>query len=54
MSENHLLYWIFTYLTRNHPDVIDQMRAELKGDKDHPWVARALEERLQAYKEAVQ
>lgn len=32
MTKKHLLFWVFTYLSTNHPDVLKQMLEEIEGD----------------------
>lgn len=52
MNKKHLLYWIFDFLQREHPNVWADMQERLVGDAGEEWVKGALAERLAAYSEA--
>jgi hypothetical protein len=51
MTKSHLLYWMFDYLTRKHPEVLKEMEEQIAGDVGDKWVKAALAERLAAYEE---
>lgn len=53
MSRVHLLWWVFTYLKNNYPDVLSAMERDLQGDDKHPWVNAALRERLDAWRKSL-
>lgn len=52
MSRFHLLWWVFTYLRREHPDALLKMESAMEGDEAHPWVRAALRERLEAWRKS--
>jgi hypothetical protein len=49
MTKQHLLWWIFDFLTREHPEVLRDMQERITGDAGEPWVKAALAERLAEY-----
>jgi hypothetical protein len=51
MTKQHVLWWIFEFLTRKHPEVLREMQEQITGDAGEPWVNAALAERLAAYQE---
>ena len=51
MTKQHLLWWIFDFLTREHPDVLKDMQERIAGDAGERWVKAAFAERLAAYQE---
>ena len=32
MTKRHLLYWVFDFLEREHPNVMNDMRERIAGD----------------------
>src|SRR5690242_6246396 len=52
MNKKHLLWWIFDFLQREHPDVWADMQERLVGDTGDAWVKNALAERITAFGEA--
>jgi hypothetical protein len=52
MNKKHLLWWIFDFLQREHPNVLTDMQERLLGDAGDEWVKGALAERLAAFAEA--
>jgi hypothetical protein len=52
MNRKHLLWWIFDFLRREHPDVFTDMQERLVVDAGDNWVKGALAERLAAFAEA--
>ena len=52
MNKKHLLFWIFDFLQREHPNVLTDMQERLVGDAGDEWVQGALAERLAAFAEA--
>jgi len=49
MNKTHLLWWIFDFLRREHPDVLADMQDRLVGDAGDEWVKAAFAERLAAF-----
>jgi hypothetical protein len=52
MNKKHLLWWVFDFLQREHPDVLSDMQERLVGDVGEEWVKNGLAERLSAFAEA--
>lgn len=52
MNKKHLLWWMFDFLQREHPNVLSDMQERLVGDAGDEWVRSALAERLAAFAEA--
>jgi hypothetical protein len=51
MTKQHLLWWIFDFLAREHPNVLRDMQERMTGDAGDRWVQAAFAERLAAYQE---
>jgi hypothetical protein len=51
MTKQHLLYWIFDFLAREHPAVLRDMQERITGDAGDRWVKAGFAERLAAYQE---
>jgi hypothetical protein len=52
MNKKHLLWWIFDFLQREHPNALTDMQERLVGDTGEKWVKGALAEGLTAFAEA--
>jgi hypothetical protein len=52
MNKKHLLWWVFDFLDREHPDVLLDMQNRMAGDAGDDWVKAALAERLSAFRDA--
>ena len=53
MSEKHLLWWIFTYMTARYPKILAEMIEFLPGDTNNGWVNHAIQDRYAAWKQSV-
>jgi hypothetical protein len=51
MNKRHILYWMFNFLEREHPNVLSDMKERIAGDDGDQSVREALEEYLAAYGE---
>jgi hypothetical protein len=51
MTKQHLLYWVFNFLEREHPNALNDMRERITGDAGDRWVPKQFAERFAAYEE---
>jgi hypothetical protein len=51
MTKQHLLYWVFDFLEREHPNALNDMKEQIAGDAQDQWVPQAFAERLAAYQD---